>query len=73
MRILVISDTHIPVITDTLPSIIETEVKKSDCCFHAGDWISLEVFEKLSGQIKTYAVSGNMDDENVKKKNCRRN
>lgn len=67
MRILVISDTHIPVTADNLPSIIEEEAKNSDCCLHCGDFIDYSVFKTLSGWTKTYGVYGNMDDVFVKK------
>lgn len=65
MRILVISDTHIPVAAKELPSIIMEEAKKSDLCFHAGDLISINVFQALSKITKTYAVRGNMDSFNL--------
>ena len=62
MRVLIISDTHIPVSADSLPCEIETEAKKSDCCIHAGDFITLETFNTLSSLTKVYGVHGNMDD-----------
>ncbi|MDP2922762.1 MAG: metallophosphoesterase [Candidatus Omnitrophota bacterium] len=68
MRILVISDTHIPLAAKKLPAIIEEEAKGSDCCLHAGDFVSNEVFEALSRLTKTYAVYGNMDNSELKKK-----
>jgi uncharacterized protein len=68
MRILVISDTHIPIVAKELPDVIENEAKRCDCCLHAGDFISYEVYEKLSGWTKTYGVQGNMDDVSVQKK-----
>jgi len=48
MRILVISDTHIPVAQKTLPRIILEEAKKASLCLHAGDLIVYDVFEKLN-------------------------
>jgi putative phosphoesterase len=68
MRILVISDTHIPVTEKKLPPIIEEEAKKSNCCLHAGDMIDYETFEQLSKLVKVYAVCGNMDQDQVRKK-----
>lgn len=68
MRILVISDTHIPVTEKELPSIIEEEAKKSDYCFHAGDVLNYEIVERLSKLVKTYAVCGNMDQDETRKK-----
>lgn len=68
MRILVISDTHIPVVADKLPAAVLEEAKKSDCCLHAGDFISEGVFNELSRITKTYGVLGNMDDSTLKNK-----
>ncbi|MDD4954974.1 MAG: metallophosphoesterase [Candidatus Omnitrophica bacterium] len=68
MRILVISDTHIPVVADKLPAIVIEEAKKSDFCLHAGDFISDTVFYELSRIIKTYGVLGNMDESSLKGK-----
>lgn len=68
MRILVISDTHIPIAAKALPARIEEEARHADCCLHAGDMTNYEVFERLSQLTKTYAVSGNMDDDIVAQK-----
>ena len=67
MRILVISDTHIPAVTNALPEIIQEEAKKSDCCLHAGDFIVASVLQDLARLTKTYAVCGNMDSFDLKK------
>lgn len=66
MRILVLSDTHIPVNATKLPPIIEEEAKKSDCCFHAGDFVSYGVFKQLTGLTKVHGVCGNMDDKSIR-------
>ena len=68
MRVLVISDTHIPVTESQLPLVIEAEAKKSDCCLHCGDLMTYSVFEALSEWTKVYAVCGNMDEECVQEK-----
>lgn len=65
MRILVISDTHIPASAKALPKVIEEEAKKSDACLHAGDIVDYKIIENLSKLTKTYAVCGNMDDKEV--------
>lgn len=66
MRVLVLSDTHIPVAAEKLPPIIEQEAKKSDYCLHAGDFITSDVFKELSGWTKTIGVHGNMDDDELR-------
>ncbi|MFA5270932.1 MAG: metallophosphoesterase [Candidatus Omnitrophota bacterium] len=67
MRILVISDTHIPAVANELPAIIKEEAKNSDCCLHAGDLTVVSVLQDLSRLTKTYAVQGNMDSFDLKK------
>ena len=62
MRILIISDTHIPVTATTLPAIIKKEAKASDCCLHCGDFITYPVYETLNQWTKVYGVYGNMDE-----------
>ncbi len=67
MRILIISDTHIPAVAKELPPIIKEEASKSDCCIHAGDLIVASVLDDLSRLTETYAVCGNMDSFDLKK------
>lgn len=65
MRILVLSDTHVPVAAKNLPPIIEEEARRCDVCLHAGDMISYDIYNRLSELVQTYAVCGNMDDQTV--------
>ena len=67
MRILVISDTHISTINNNLDYKILEDIKSSDICLHAGDFIEYKVFEELSQLTKVYGVCGNMDDDQIKK------
>lgn len=67
-RVLVVSDTHIPVAASTLPSQILKEAEQSDLCLHAGDLIDYGVFTQLSKLTNVYAVCGNMDTEEVRRK-----
>lgn len=66
MKVLVISDTHIPVTATKLPAVIENEAKTSDCCLHCGDFIVYPVLESLNTLTKTFGVCGNMDDDQIK-------
>ena len=62
MKILVLSDTHIPQAAEELPSKIYDEVKSADLLLHAGDITSLiflKNLQKLAKDVK--AVYGNMD------------
>ena len=68
MRILVISDTHIPIAATHLPAQVLDEAAKCDACIHAGDIVQYQVIEQLSKLCPVYAVAGNMDDIKIKKK-----
>ncbi|MCF7873701.1 MAG: YfcE family phosphodiesterase [Candidatus Omnitrophica bacterium] len=65
MRILVISDTHITKPNKNFFSQLDKEIEISDCCIHAGDFTAYSVYKSLSKRIKTYAVAGNMDDDQI--------
>ncbi len=67
MKILVISDTHISTIKGNLHPKILNEIKSSDICIHAGDFVEYRVFDELSQMIKVYGVRGNMDDSDIRK------
>ncbi len=67
MKIIVISDTHIPERAKELPQELVKALKEADMVIHAGDLADLTVLECLKGYCKTVvAVSGNMDHEETK-------
>lgn len=66
MRILVLSDTHIPRTMPDLPQEIYDEITKVGMIFHAGDFVEKEVLEKLKTLRETRAVYGNMDSRAVR-------
>jgi len=68
MRILVLSDSHIPLAAKDLPPAVWKELEECTLCLHAGDWVSGELLKKLSAATKLHGVSGNMDDFSIKKK-----
>ncbi|HPM43690.1 MAG TPA: metallophosphoesterase family protein [Candidatus Omnitrophota bacterium] len=61
MRILVLSDTHIPRTSNDLPKKIYDEIRGADMIFHAGDFVEKGLYEKLSALKTIVAVHGNMD------------
>ena len=67
MKIVVISDTHIPVAADGIPRKIREQIKDCDFTVHAGDVTEMYVIEELRHFAETYAVRGNMDSPEVKK------
>jgi uncharacterized protein len=68
MRILVISDSHTTNSNQGFFLKLDKEIKKSDCCIHAGDFTDYSIYRELSKKIKTYAVAGNMDNEVILQK-----
>ncbi len=69
MRILVLSDTHIPERAKSLPRLICDELKKVDLVIHAGDFVDIEVVDLLKKYCKNVkGVCGNMDQEEIRKK-----
>lgn len=63
MRILVLSDTHIPRVAHDMPEQIYNEIKNVDMILHAGDFVEKSLWEKLVSLKETKAVYGNMDSQ----------
>lgn len=69
MRILVLSDTHIPRAAHGLPEAILDQIKKSDMVLHAGDFVDEEVFDNIIRLNKNlHAVYGNMDSQVLRRR-----
>lgn len=66
MRIVVLSDTHIPRTAQDMPAAVYEEIKKADMVIHAGDFVEREFYEKLSKMKDMKAVCGNMDALNLR-------
>lgn len=62
MRILVLSDTHIPRVAAELPEKIYEEIADADMILHAGDFVEKELLDKLAVLKEIRAVHGNMDE-----------
>ncbi len=67
MKIMVLSDTHIPRVAHDLPAEIYNEIPNVDMILHAGDFVDREVYDKLSTLKKTCAVYGNMDAPDLRR------
>lgn len=62
----VISDTHIPTRTTTLPHGIADAFQNVDYIVHAGDLVELTVIDELEQIAPVLAVQGNMDTPTCK-------
>jgi len=67
-RIVVLSDTHIPLVTKKLPRPVIDELKRADLCIHAGDYIENSVIKAIEKHTAFRGVRGNMDTEQLRKK-----
>ncbi len=68
MKIGVISDIHIPSAASHLPAEVRGYFKDCDFIIHAGDAVELSVLKELEEIAETKAVSGNMDNYELKQK-----
>ncbi|WP_373231132.1 metallophosphoesterase [Cohnella sp.] len=68
MKIVVVSDTHMPRMNKKLPDRLLRELKTSDAIIHAGDWTNLSVYEALAHFAPTYGVAGNNDGADINRK-----
>jgi len=66
MKVVVLSDTHIPVRAKDLPKRVLEELETADAIIHAGDFEEWAVAERLKEFAPLYAVCGNMDWEEVR-------
>ncbi|HDN01927.1 MAG TPA: YfcE family phosphodiesterase [Candidatus Bathyarchaeota archaeon] len=67
VKIVAISDTHIPDRAKSLPEQCMVYLKDADFIFHAGDITSPRFLESLREYGKVYAVRGNMDPPELSK------
>ena len=62
MRLLLIADTHVPTRARDLPAQVWGEVTNADTVVHAGDWVALELLDKLQARAaRLVACWGNND------------
>lgn len=68
MKVLVVSDTHVPAMAPTLPEHVMQEASLCDMIIHAGDHVSTNVLDQLSSIRPLKAVYGNMDPTDVRER-----
>ncbi|MCA0972338.1 metallophosphoesterase [Halobacillus litoralis] len=65
MKLVVLSDTHIPKKAKQLPERLTEELTAADRIIHAGDWQTLDVYEELKTFAPVHGVYGNVDGEEI--------
>ncbi len=67
MRLLLLADTHLPRRARDLPEEVWRAVDAADVVLHAGDWVSLEAWERLSVRARRLVgVVGNNDGPDLR-------
>jgi len=65
MKIVVLSDTHLPKRKKGLPARLIEELQTADLIIHAGDWQTIDVFKELQTYARVEGVYGNVDSEEI--------
>ena len=52
MRLLLISDTHLPARAKKLPAAVWDAVDQADVVIHAGDWVSVDLLDELESRAQ---------------------
>ncbi|MFE6171614.1 metallophosphoesterase family protein [Streptomyces sp. NPDC056464] len=62
MRLLLMSDTHLPKRAKVLPEALLAEIPRADVVFHAGDWVDTATLDLLESRCtRLVGVYGNND------------
>ncbi|MCM3588053.1 metallophosphatase family protein [Mesobacillus maritimus] len=68
MKIVVVSDTHIPKRAKNFPTRLTMDLETADLIIHAGDWQTLDVYHNLCRYGKVIGVTGNVDSSELARK-----
>jgi len=69
VRLLIISDTHIPARAKNLPSEVWDEVDRADVVMHAGDWVVPALLDELEDRAtRLIGVFGNNDGAELRRR-----
>jgi len=69
VRLLIISDTHIPARAKNLPSEVWDEVDRADVVIHAGDWVVPALLNELEDRAtRLIGVFGNNDGAELRRR-----
>ncbi|HEU0087217.1 MAG TPA: metallophosphoesterase [Pseudonocardiaceae bacterium] len=62
LRLLILADTHVPTRARDLPEQVWGEVERADVVLHAGDWVEVELLDRMQQQAaRLIGVYGNND------------
>jgi uncharacterized protein len=61
IKIVVMSDTHMPKKAKHLPQTLVSELETADYIIHSGDWQTVELYHELKQYAEVIGVTGNVD------------
>ena len=67
MKVIVLSDTHMPGRAKTLPRPLLAELERADLILHAGDLATVDVLNMLRALAPVHAVHGNVDEPELRR------
>lgn len=65
MKVGVVSDTHLSHAAKELPRVLIEEFSKVDLILHLGDWVAMEVYDRLSRLAPVEGIAGNNDGSEI--------
>jgi putative phosphoesterase len=65
MKVVILSDTHIPKRAKQLPEALKKGLQEAGLILHAGDWQTPDVYEVLRKYAPVEGVAGNVDGEEI--------
>ena len=66
MRAVVLADTHVPRRARELPPELWDAIDAADLVIHAGDWVSLDLVERITSRCRLLGVYGNNDGPDIR-------
>ena len=67
MKVVVISDTHMPTRAKVLPRALLADLEGADLILHAGDLATVDVLNMLREHAPVHAVHGNVDEPELRR------
>jgi uncharacterized protein len=65
VKIVVLSDTHLPKRKKGLPTRLLEQLKDTELIIHAGDWTTIDVYKELQSYARVEGVYGNVDGKEI--------
>lgn len=66
VRLLLLADTHVPRRAKDLPAQVWAEVDRADLVLHAGDWVTVDLLDRLQERADVLGCWGNNDGPDLR-------